>query len=86
MLSAAEAKCLADLDSREVMLSKIAGLLKGEMSRAAAALFVSAQSQFLSLLEAYKAKLPAEEVPAEAEAARQPRRKPQPRRRRPKPK
>ena len=58
------ANALADLESREVMLSKIAGLLKGEMSRAAA-VFVSAQSKFLSLLEAYKEKLPAE---PEAEA------------------
>jgi large subunit ribosomal protein L10 len=65
VLSADEAKSLADLDSREVMLSKIAGLVKGEMSRAAA-VFVSAQSKFLSLLEAYKDKLPA---PAEPEVA-----------------
>jgi large subunit ribosomal protein L10 len=62
VLTADEAKGLADLDSREVMLSKIAGLVKGEMSRAAA-VFVSAQSKFLSLLEAYRDKLPA---PAEA--------------------
>ena len=39
------------------MLSKIVGLLKGEMSRAAF-MFVSAQSKFLSLLEAYKEKVP----------------------------
>ena len=51
---------LADLESREVMLSKIAGMLKSEMAHAAA-LFVSAQSKFLSTLEAYKAKLPAED-------------------------
>jgi len=59
VLSADEAKSLADLESREVMLSKIAGLLKGEMSRAAA-MFVAAQSRFLSLLEAYKEKVPGE--------------------------
>jgi hypothetical protein len=41
------------------MLSKIAGLLKGEIARAAATL-VSAQSRFLSLLEAHKATLPGE--------------------------
>jgi len=58
VLSAGDAKALADLDSREVMLSKIAGLLKGEMSRAAS-MFQSAQSKFVSLLEAYKEKLPA---------------------------
>ena len=65
VLSAAEAKGLADLDSKEVMLSKIAGLLKGEMSRAAS-MFVSAQSKFLALLEAYKEKVPDDSV---AEAA-----------------
>ncbi len=57
VLSADEAKSLADLESREVMLSKIAGLLKADMSKAAA-LFVGAQSKFLSLLEAFKAKIP----------------------------
>ena len=62
VLSADEAKGLADLESREVMLSKIAGLLKGEMSRAAS-MFVSAQSKFLSLLEAYKEKVPDDSVP-----------------------
>ena len=66
VLSADEAKGLADLDSEEVMLSKIAGLLKGEMSRAAS-MFVSAQSKFLSLLEAYKEKVPDDSV---AEARR----------------
>ena len=72
VLSADEAKGLADLDSKEVMLSKIAGLLKGEMSRAAS-MFVSAQSKFLSLLEAYKEKVPDDSV---AEAASRQRTKP----------
>ena len=67
VLDAAGASALAELESREVMLSKIAGLLKGEMSRAAAA-FIAAQSQFLSLLEAYKEKRPAGEEPAAEEA------------------
>ena len=66
VLSAEEATSLADLESREVMLSKIAGLMKGEMSKAAA-LFQGAQSKFLSLLEAYKAKLPGEEPEAVVE-------------------
>lgn len=57
MLSADEAKALADLESREVMLSKIAGLMKAEMSRAAS-LFQATQSRFLRLLEAYKEKVP----------------------------
>ena len=59
MLSATDARALADLDSREVMLSKIAGLMKGEMSRAAG-MFQSAQSRFVSLMEALKDKLPPE--------------------------
>jgi len=76
LLNAEEAKSLADLESREVMLSKLAGLMKGEMSRAAA-VFQATQARFLSLLEAFKAKLPeeptAEEPPeAEAEAAPEP--------------
>jgi large subunit ribosomal protein L10 len=62
MLSADEAKALAALESREVMLSKIAGLMKSEMSKAAA-LFVGAQSKFLSVLEAYKEKVPGEPAP-----------------------
>ncbi len=61
VLSAAEAKSLAELESREVMLSKVAGMLKSEMSRAAA-MFVAVQSRFLSLLEAYKEKVPGEAV------------------------
>ena len=65
MLSADDAKALASLDSREVMLSKIAGLMKSEMTKAAT-LFVGAQSKFLSLLEAYKDKLPGEEAAPEA--------------------
>jgi large subunit ribosomal protein L10 len=64
LLNADEAKSLADLESREVMLSKLAGLMKGEMSRAAA-VFQATQARFLSLLEAFKAKLP-EEPAAEA--------------------
>lgn len=66
VLSAEEARQLAELEPREVMLSKVAGLLKGEMSRAAA-MFVAAQSKFLSLLEAYKEKLPPAAVEAEPE-------------------
>ena len=73
VLTAEDANRLADLESREAMLSKIAGVLKGEMSRAAS-MFQSAQAGFLSLLEAYRETLPAEpasdEQPvAEASAA-----------------
>ena len=69
LLDAAAAQALATLESRDAMLSKIAGLLKGEMSRAAS-MFQALQSQFVGLLEAYRDKLPPEEVavPAEAEA------------------
>ena len=50
------------------MLSNIAGLFKGEMSRAAST-FQAAQSRFLSLLEAYKEKVPGEAPAADAPAA-----------------
>jgi len=68
MLSAEEARALADLDSREVMLSKIAGMVKAEMSRAAS-MFQATQSRFLGLLEAYKDKVPGEAVLEEDESA-----------------
>ena len=60
MLSPDEAKALASLESREEMLSKIAGLVKSEMSKAAS-LFAGAQSKFASLLGAYRDTMPAEE-------------------------
>jgi large subunit ribosomal protein L10 len=66
VLSAAEAASLATLESREVMLSRIAGLFKADMARAAAA-FQAVQAKFLRLLDAYKDKLPAGEAPAAAE-------------------
>jgi large subunit ribosomal protein L10 len=65
ILSAAEAQALATLESREVMLSKIAGMLKSEMTRAAS-MFQTLQGRFVGLLEAYKGKLPGEEEPADA--------------------
>jgi large subunit ribosomal protein L10 len=70
MLSGEQARALAELESREVMLSKMAGLLKAEMSRAAS-LFQTLQARFLSVLQAYKDKLPAapEEAPSEPSAA-----------------
>jgi large subunit ribosomal protein L10 len=63
VLSADDANRLADLESRDVMLSKIAGLLKGEMSRAGS-MFVSVPSRFLSLLEAFQEQRPGEAAPA----------------------
>jgi large subunit ribosomal protein L10 len=65
VLSAADAQALATLESREVMLSKVAGLLKMEMSRAAS-MFQALQSRFLGVLEAYKEKVPSGETEAEA--------------------
>ena len=66
VLSADEAKTLAELESREVMLSRLAGLMKAEMARAAAT-FQAGQARFLALLQAFRAKLP-EEPAAEASA------------------
>lgn len=81
MLTADEAKALAELESREVMLSQLAGMMKGEMSRAAA-MFQAGQSKFLSLLGAYREKVPGDEpalddetpqaTEAEPESAAQP--------------
>jgi large subunit ribosomal protein L10 len=64
ILTAEQARALAELESREVMLSKVAGMLKSEMSRAAG-MFQALQSRFVGLMEALRDKLPAE---AEAEA------------------
>jgi len=58
LLSADQAKELADLESRDVMLSKIAGLLKGELTRAASVL-QALPSRLAGLLDAYREKLPA---------------------------
>jgi large subunit ribosomal protein L10 len=62
VLGAADARALADLESREVMLSKVAGMLKSEMSRAAS-MFQALQSRFVGLMEALKDKLPPEPEP-----------------------
>ncbi|MGH2710059.1 MAG: 50S ribosomal protein L10 [Actinomycetota bacterium] len=67
VLSGDEIRQLAALDSREVMLAKIAGLGKMQMSKAAW-MFQALQSKFLLLLEALKEKLPAEDGGAEAPA------------------
>ncbi len=72
ILTAAEAQALANLESREVMLSRLAGMMKAEMSRAAS-MFQALQSRFLGVLDAYKDKLTPEaatdaDAPDEAEA------------------
>ena len=63
VLSAAEAQSLATLESREVMLSKVAGMLKAEMTRAAS-MFQAIQGRFLGVLEAYKEQLAGETTEA----------------------
>ena len=72
VLTAEDIKALAALESREVMLAKIAGLAKAQMSRTAY-LLQALQAKFLAVLEAYKEKAPPGEAPAEeapaAEAA-----------------
>jgi large subunit ribosomal protein L10 len=69
VLSAAEAQSLATLESREAMLSRVAGMLKAELTRAAS-MFEAIQGRFLGVLEAYKEKLPGEPTePAGAEPA-----------------
>lgn len=65
LLTADDIKALAALESREAMLAKVAGLLKMQMSKTAY-LLQALQSKFLSLLEAYKEKVPAGEAPAPA--------------------
>jgi large subunit ribosomal protein L10 len=67
LLGQAEAQTLATLESREAMLSKVAGLAKAEMSKAAA-MFQTLQGRFLGLLDAYRDKLPAAEAAQEAPA------------------
>ncbi|RFU87685.1 50S ribosomal protein L10 [Streptomyces triticagri] len=54
-LSADEIKKLADLESREVLLSKLAGAMKGKQS-SAAALFQALPSKFVRTAEALRAK------------------------------
>lgn len=60
VLSAEQIQALAALDSREVMLARIAGLGKMQMAKAAW-MFQALQTKFLLLLQALKEKLPAEE-------------------------
>jgi len=71
VLSAAEAQALATLESREVMLSKVAGLMKAEMARAAS-MFQAIQGRFLGVLESYKTKLPGEDAEPTADASVEP--------------
>jgi large subunit ribosomal protein L10 len=71
-LSADEIKKLADLESREVLLAKLAGAMKAKQSQTAA-LFQALPSKFVRTAEALRAKKAEEQggagTPAPAEAA-----------------
>ncbi|MGW3567221.1 50S ribosomal protein L10 [Streptomyces sp. NPDC000941] len=70
-LSADEIKKLADLESREVLLAKLAGAMKGKQSQAAA-LFQALPSKFIRTAEALRVKKEEQGgagEPAPAEAA-----------------
>ena len=55
MLSAEEVDKLADLESREVLLSKVAGMMKASMSKAAA-VFQALPSKLVRTVDALRAK------------------------------
>ncbi|GAA1593211.1 50S ribosomal protein L10 [Actinomadura kijaniata] len=67
-MDATEITKLADLESREVLLAKMAGAMKGSMANAAA-LFNALPTQTARLAEALRAKREAEGETAEAPAA-----------------
>ena len=68
-LTVAEVERIADLESREVLLAKLAGAMKGNLSKAAG-LFAAPASQMARLAAALQEKKPAEAAPvAEAPAA-----------------
>src|SRR5246127_690840 len=66
-LSVAEVERIADLESREVLLAKLAGAMKANLSKAAA-LFNAPASQVARLAAALQEKRAAEEPAAPAEA------------------
>ncbi|MEX0833650.1 MAG: 50S ribosomal protein L10 [Actinomycetota bacterium] len=78
-LSGEQAQALATLEAREVVLAKLAGVLKGEMTRAAS-IFQALQGRFLSLVEALKDRAQQAEPVAqpEPEPAREPAPTPEP--------
>ena len=59
-LSADEIKRLADLESREVLLAKLAGAMKASLS-GAASLFAAPLSQTARLIEALRQKVEADQ-------------------------
>jgi large subunit ribosomal protein L10 len=73
-LTVAEVERIADLESREVLLAKLAGAMKGNLAKAAG-LFNAPASQVARLLAALQEKKPAEApavAPAEAPAVEAP--------------
>jgi large subunit ribosomal protein L10 len=71
ILGAEDIRALASLESRDVMLARIAGLAMGEIARTAW-LMQALQSKFVALMGALKDKLPAAEEPAAKEPAEEP--------------
>jgi large subunit ribosomal protein L10 len=73
-LTVAEVERIADLESREVLLAKLSGAMKGNLSKAAG-LFDAPASQLARLMAALQEKKPAEpaaEAPTEAAEAEAP--------------
>ena len=70
-LTVTEVNQLADLESREVLLAKLAGAMKANLSKAAA-LFAAPASQVARLAQALADKRAEEEGPAEIDAAAAP--------------
>ncbi|HEV8555200.1 MAG TPA: 50S ribosomal protein L10 [Actinophytocola sp.] len=66
-LSVDEVTQIADLDSREVLLAKLAGAMKGNLAKAAG-LFAAPASQVARLAAALQEKMSAAEAPAAAAA------------------
>lgn len=67
LLSVAELSKLADLESREVLLAKLAGAMNGSLQQAVS-LFAAPLSQAARVFDALRAKVEAEAPAAEAEA------------------
>ena len=66
-LSVSEVERIADLESREVLLAKLAGAMKGNLAKAAG-LFAAPTSQMARLLAALQEKKPAEAAAPESAA------------------
>ncbi|MET0135009.1 MAG: 50S ribosomal protein L10, partial [Kibdelosporangium sp.] len=66
-LTVEEVGQIADLDSREVLLAKLAGAMKGNLSKAAAT-FAAPATQFARLAAALQEKKAAEATAAPAES------------------